>query len=486
VNTAAPSDQPQYADGQRVLEIQRKLHRWAIEDPARRFDDLYNLVCDPAFLKEGLRRVRANRGSRTAGIDGVRAAEIRVRGEEQFLAELRNDLKTRRFEPLPVRERMIPKPNGKRRRLGIPTTRDRVVQAALKLVLEPIFEADFKPCSYGFRPGRRAQDAIAEIHQLGSHGYQWVLEGDIEACFDNIEHTPLMDRVRRRVVDKRVLALVKAFLKAGILSEEGTLSETITGTPQGGILSPLLANIALSALDEHFAGHWETRFATDTDRIRERRHGNATYRLIRYADDFVVLVCGTEAHARVLMRDVAAALAPVGLRLSEAKTRVLHMDEGFEFLGWRIQRHRQWGSQKHHIYTYPAKKALAAVKAKVRALTRGSTNRPLKSVLHAMNRLLRGWTTYFRHGASKGTFGYLEYYSWRRVVIWLRRKHKPISWRELRRRYMPNASRWRPTENGVQLFDPVTVRIVRYRYRGKAIPTPWTEATSPATDHAAA
>ncbi len=293
--------------------------------------------------------------------------------------------------------------------------------------------------------------------------------------------------MRRRVGDKRVLALVKAFLKAGILSEEGARSETTTGTPQGGILSPLLANIALSALDEHFAETWHTSFATRVDRARERRQGNATYRLVRYADDFVVLVNGTKAHALALKTDVAATLASIGLRLSEAKTAVVHMDEGFVFLGWRIQRHRQRGSQKRYIYTYPAKKALAAIKAKVRALTaRGSTNLPLSTVLHAVNRLLRGWTAYFRHGASKDTFRYLEYYSWRRVVIWLRRKHNPISWRELRRRYMPDPSRWRPTEDGVTLFDPATVPIIRYRYRGAAIPTPWTEATSQETGHAPA
>ncbi len=193
MNTVASGALPLSAAGVRVLGIQRKLHRWAIDDPARRFDDLYNLVCDPAFLEEGLRRVRVNRGSRTPGIDGVRVAEIRVRGEDVFLAELRADLmKASRFEPLPVRERMIPKPSGKRRRLGIPTVRDRVVQAALKLVLEPIFEADFEPVSYGFRPGRRAQDAIAEIHLFGSQGYEWVLEGDIEACFDTIDHTALI------------------------------------------------------------------------------------------------------------------------------------------------------------------------------------------------------------------------------------------------------------------------------------------------------
>jgi RNA-directed DNA polymerase len=211
VNTSAPWPTPEEAEA-RVLGIQTKLHRWPPVCLRRRFGDLFNLVCDPAFLLVGWRRVRGNKGARTAGVDGQTAFYVeRVRGEEAFLADLRAELKARTFRPLAVRERMIPKPGGKLRRLGIPTVRDRVVQAALKLVLEPIFEADFRPCSYGFRPGRRAQDAIAEIHLLASRGYGWVLEGDITACFDEIDHVALMDRVRGRIADKRVLALVKAF-----------------------------------------------------------------------------------------------------------------------------------------------------------------------------------------------------------------------------------------------------------------------------------
>jgi len=265
--------------------MQAKLHQWATDSPDRRFCDLYNLVTDPAFLVVAWHRVRGNRGARSPGVDGVKPNSILF--GDRFLTELRGDLKAGRFQPLPVRERMIPKANGKRRRLGIPTARDRVVQASLKLVFEPIFEADFKPCSYGFRPKRRAQDAIAEVHYLASRSYEWVLEGDITACFDEISHVGLLDRVRDRIGDKRVLVLVKAFLKSGILSEDGAMVGTKTGTPQGGILSPLLANVALSVLDEHFAEAWETTMATSTDRQRRRRHGEANYRLVRYADDFV-------------------------------------------------------------------------------------------------------------------------------------------------------------------------------------------------------
>jgi RNA-directed DNA polymerase len=229
-----------YEAERRVLGIQAKLHRWALEEPHRRFDDLFNLVCDPAFLLVAWVRVRSNKGARSAGVDGRSAHYIEARvGVAEFLDRLRSSLKDRSFRPVPVRERMIPKAGGKKRRLGIATVTDRVVQASLKLVLEPVFEADFLPCSYGFRPGRRAHDAVAEVRFLASRprDYEWVVEGDIKACFDEISHNALQDRVRARIADKRVLALVKAFLKAGILTEDGLLEDTSAGTPQGALCS---------------------------------------------------------------------------------------------------------------------------------------------------------------------------------------------------------------------------------------------------------
>jgi RNA-directed DNA polymerase len=214
-------------------------------------------------------------------------------GVEVFLDQLRTELKDRRFRPIPAGERLIPKPGTtKRRRLGIPALRDRVVQGALKLVLEPIFEADFLPCSYGFRPKRRAHDAVAEVHHFASRSYEWIVEGDIASCFDEISHSALMERIRERIGDKRVLTLVKAFLKAGILAEDGTLVETRAGTPQGGILSPVIANVALSVLDEHFA---ESRLDS-RERARRRRQGLPNYRLCRYADD-----CAPRARLEVAM-----------------------------------------------------------------------------------------------------------------------------------------------------------------------------------------
>jgi RNA-directed DNA polymerase len=476
VNTDAPNSAVEAAE-ERVLKIQAKLHRWATEAPTRRFDDLFNLICDPAVLTVAWNRVKGNKGARTAGVDGVTIRSIEQgRGMAALLDELRTDLRARRFEPLPVRERLIPKPGTtKRRRLGIPTVRDRVVQCALKLILEPIFEVDFKPCSYGFRPGRRAQDAIAEIHLFCTSGYEWIVEGDITACFDEIDHAALMNRVRRRVGDKRMLLLVKAFLKAGILSEDGAERHAVMGTPQGGILSPLLSNIALSVLDEHFDQAWKEMGEANWQRQKRRQKGLATYRLVRYADDFVVMVLGTRTHAEGVCNEAAVVLSSMGLRLSEEKTQIAHIDEGFDFLGFRIRRDTRRGTEERFIYTYPSKKALASIKAKVRAISKQGTNQPLSKILRQINLVLRGWTNYHKHGSASATFGYLRHFIWWRVVRWLRRKHPRANWTRLRRLYLSGG--W-PTEGGVALFNPQAVAITRYRYRGKNIPTPWSGTTA--------
>ena len=472
VNAGAPWPEPKVAK-ERVLGIQRKLHKWAQDDQQRRFKDLHNLVCDPATLMVAWTRVRANRGSRSAGVDGQSAAYVeKVLGVERFLSGLREELRSGSYRPAPVKERKIPKRGGKLRRLGIATLRDRVVQAALKLVAEPIFEVDFEPCSYGFRPGRRAQDAIAEVHFLTSRSYEWVVEADVEACFDRLSHVAIMDGVRARIADRRVLGLVKAFLKAGIMSEHGGLEAQLTGTPQGGILSPLMSNIALSALDQHFTRAWEEMGDT-TERKKRRRHGKANYRLVRYADDFVVCVAGERCHAEALVAEIEHVVRPLGLALSAEKTRVTHIDEGIEFLGWRIKRQRG-RDHRPHVYTYPSKRSLAAVMAKVKKITRSDYNQPFGQLLHRLNPVLRGWCAYFRGGVSSRTFNYLRAYVWRRVVRWLRRKHRKASWRWLRRHYLPG---WWPTHGTTVLFNPGAVRTTRYRYRGKSIPTPWEQGT---------
>jgi RNA-directed DNA polymerase len=464
---------------ERVLGIQTKLHRWAVADRGLRFDDLFNLVADPAFLVMAWTRVRENKGAKTAGIDGATAWSIEnsERGVAGFLTELRRSLKDRSFRPTPVRTALIPKAGGKVRRLGIPTVRDRVVQASLKLVLEPILEADFDPSSYGFRPQRRCQDAIEEIRFHAARGYEQVFEGDITACFDEISHPALMDRLRTRVGDRRVLVLVKAFLQAGLLDELRDFRDTTTGTPQGGILSPLLANLALSVLDEHFRARWEA-MGTQTQRWRATRRGAATYRLIRYADDFVVMVFGTRQHAENLYGEIANVLSLVGLRLAPDKTRVTSIDEGFDFLGFRIQRHQQKGSDRRLIYTYPSKKSMTTIRRKVTAATgRQTTSLPADKLFLHLGQMTRGWAFYFRHGSSSRAFGALNHHVWWRVWRWLRNKHPNRNGRWIIRHYY-GPGQWWPTANEVRLFQPATVSIQRYRFRGTKIPNPWTAQTA--------
>ena len=398
-----------------VRSMQIKLHRWAGENSSRRFGDLFNLVYDPAFLVHAWERVSGNKGARTPGVDKATVAMIETWiGVEEFLGQIRDSLKSGGFRPVEVRQVTIPKGTpGKFRKLGIPTVADRVVQASLKAVLEPIFEADFKPCSYGFRPNRRAQDAIAEIHHYGTSGYRWVLECDIKACFDEIDHTALMDRLRARIKDKRVCALVKAFLKSGVLTGLGDREETLTGTPQGGILSPLLANIALSALDDHFDRQWHEEMGSDEQRRKRRRDGKGNWKIIRYADDFVLMVHGERRHAEALQEEVAAVLAPMGLRLAPEKTAVVHLDQGFTFLGFDIRRMRKRGTQKYYVYTRPSRKAIQSIKDKVAARTYRSTRHMgLDELITSLNRSLAGWANYFRHGVSKAVFSAVDSHAW--------------------------------------------------------------------------
>jgi RNA-directed DNA polymerase len=464
-----------------VRSMQINLHRWAGQDSARRFGDLFNLVYDPAFLVHAWQRVSSNVGARTPGIDRATVAQVETSvGVEVFLRQIRDSLKSGEFRPVEVRQVMIPKGRntGKFRKLGIPTVADRVVQASLKAVLEPIFEADFKPCSYGFRPGRRAHDAISEIHFFASNprNYQWVLEADIKACFDEISHPALMDRLRARIKDKRICGLVKAFLKSGVMTTIGDREETLTGTPQGGILSPLLANIALSALDDYFDRQWHQEMGTDGQRRKRRKHGLGNWRLIRFADDFVLMVSGERRHAEALREQVATVLAPLGLRLSPEKTRVVHVDEGFDFLSFNIRRRRKRGTSKHYVYTTPSKKAVQAVKDKVKAKTYRSTRHmPLDELITSLNRMLRGWANYFRYAVSKAVFNAIDSLAWGRIMRWIRAKYQrgrnEIGMNELRRRFCDQG--WRFAYNGVAFTGASSVAVTRYRYRGNTIATPW-------------
>lgn len=468
MNTGAPFPEPKVAR-ERVLHFQRKLHEWASNDDQRRFHDLWNLVCDPATLVVAWSRVSRNRGSRTAGVDAATRRHVEARGVDQFLTELREELRAGTFRPLPVRERLIPKRDGRKRRLGIPTLKDRAVQMALKLVMEPIFESDFYPSSYAYRPGRRAQDAIAEIHLFTTHSYEWIVETDVEACFDQLPHCLIGDEVRRRIADKRVLLLVRAFLKAGVMTETGRLQRTVTGTPQGGIASPMLANIALSALDRQYEADWRAVDRYHAQRKYLHSRGIATCRLVRYADDLVLMVHGTREQAGGALERLAGRVEAIGLRLKAEKTAITHIDEGFAFLGQRIVRRPK--GNKRHVYTFVSNEALASVRRKVKALTgRSTTNLELSELIAALNPVLRGWANYFRHAAAKRTFDYLGYYAWWRIGRWLRKKHPRITWKQIARRYTSNGTF---QDKGIALFNPGSISVTRYRYRGARIPNPW-------------
>jgi RNA-directed DNA polymerase len=344
---------------------------------------------------------------------------------------------------------------------------------ALKLVIEPIFETGFYESSYAYRPGRRAQDAIAEIHHLtkAPSNYEWVVETDVEACFDQLSHGLIADEVRRRIADKSVLSLIRSFLKAGVMTETGRLQRTITGTPQGGIASPLLANIALTALDRQYQADWQDMSRHAGRRQHLHRTGQVTYRLVRYADDLVLLARGTREQAQALLEQLKRRIEALGLQLKAEKTAITHIDEGFVFLGQRIVRRPK--AHKRYVYTFVSNEALTSIRRKVKALTgRSTTNLELSELIAALNPRLRGWANYFRHAAAKRTLNYLGYYAWWRVGRWLRKKHPQLTWKQITRRYTSNGTF---QDKGITLLNPGSISVTRYRYRGARIPTPWNE-----------
>jgi RNA-directed DNA polymerase len=462
--------------GERVARTQAKYHRWAKADRALRFGDLFNLVSDPGYLLVAWEHVARNKGARTAGIDGVTVRQIERRGEAgAFLSGIAASLKDGTYRPSPVRRVLIPKPGGKSRPLGIPTVADRVVQQSLRMVLEPIFEAGFLPVSYGFRPRRRAHDAVAEIHYYASRGYRWVLDADIEGCFDNISHRAVMDRVRARIKDKKAVALVRAFLKAGVLTDLGLEAASSTGTPQGGIISPLLANIALSALDEAIMAPWAQGGEQSTQWARQRRarKGMGNWRIVRYADDFVIMTNGSKNDTVALKEQAAGVLAGLGLRFSESKTRITHLSEGIDFLGFRIQWRKRRGGGKWYCMVFIAAKAFTSIKQTIRNLTPRRSPRPLADVIIEVNAALRGWTYYFRHAIAGRRFSFLRYFTWRRFVAWQREQHR-WNWTKVKRWLRRPDGSWKPiAAQGVVVFDPTRVRVERYWYRGTRIPSPY-------------
>jgi group II intron reverse transcriptase/maturase len=393
----------------KVRALQVKLYRAAKADPGRRFHALYDKVCRRDVLERGWEAVRANGGAH--GVDKVTLTMVEQYGVTRLLDELEALLRERRWRPLPARRVFIPKPGSDERRpLSIPAVRDRVVQAAVKIVCEPVFEADFLPCSFGFRPKRGAHDALQAVVDHTWARRRWVVETDIESCFEAIPHEPLMQAVQERVCDRAVLGLLRAMLRAGVL-EDGVVHRRDSGTPQGGVVSPLLCNVYLHRLDRA----WNT----ERDGV-----------LVRYADDLVVL-CYTQRQAERALRELVRLLAELGLRPKAAKTRIVQLREGgdgFDFLGF----HHRWvrgdtPASRHVTFLarWPSRKAMQHARDRVRALTaRSRVCLELDDVVADLNAFLRGWAGYFRWGNSSRMFAKLHDYTRARLARWLAKRHQ--------------------------------------------------------------
>jgi len=397
----------------KIRSLQRKLYCKAKAEPAFRFYLLYDKVHREDILHHAYRLARANGGS--PGVDGVTFAVIEASGVEAWLADLRTELVTKTYRPGPVRRVMIPKPGGGERPLGIPSIRDRVVQTAAKLVLEPIFEADLEDSAYGYRPGRSGADAIKEVHRLLCRGHTDVVDADLSKYFDTIPHSDLLKSVARRIVDRYVLRLIKLWLRAPVAERDGDGNRRLTGgrrntcgTPQGGVISPLLANVYMN----RFLKHW---------RATSRGEAFAAH-VVAYADDFVILSRGHAAEALAWTRTV---MTKLGLSLNEAKTCVKDARrERFAFLGYTFGPHHYRKDGHWYLGASPSKKSVQRLKDKVGEVLVPGNKGAWRDVVDQVNRLLRGWSAYFSHGTRLPAYRAIDNHVCDRVRHFLVKRHK--------------------------------------------------------------